>query len=176
MNKTLGAALIVGLIIVLAMGIFLFGAMYARSHWRGPLGPGGSGVPNANAGGLVAITADGNTISSDADGLPANTASQKVGDLNVTLALSPYPPMGWQPGTFDVTLTDQSGQPVTDARVSLDLTMPGMWMPPNSLQAQSAGSEAFHADGRFTMRGLWRIEVIVERAGHKESAYFGVWL
>jgi hypothetical protein len=173
MRKTL----VIGVIVVLvAAGIFLFGMMFARMRVGGRFASGGYGAPGGSAGGLVAMTADGATLASDATGLPPNTATQKVGDLNVTVALSPYPPVGFQPGTFDVTLTDQAGKPVTDATVTLDLTMPGMYMPPNALQAQSAESGVYHADGRFTMRGLWRIEVIIERGGQKQSVYFGVWL
>ena len=176
MNRTLRAVLIVGAVVVVAAGIFFFGAMFARLRGGGPLASGGYAAPNANAGGIVAITADGNAIPGSGSSLPANTAMQKAGDLNVTLALTPYPPVGWQPAAYDVTLTDQAGQPVTDATVALDLTMPGMWMPPNALQAQSSGGGVYHADGRFTMRGLWRIEVIIDRAGQKQSVYFGVWL
>ena len=176
MNKTLTTFLIAGVVLVLVGGIFLLGTMFARSSGRGSFSSGGYSGPNSGAGGLVAMTADGNTISSAATGLPANVATQKAGDLNVAIALAPYPPVGWQPATYDVTLTDQAGKPVTDATVALDLTMPGMWMPPNALQAQSSGGGVYHADGRFTMRGLWRIEVIIERAGQKQSVYFGVWL
>jgi hypothetical protein len=173
MKKTLIVGVIVALV---AAGIFLFGMMSARMRGGGPFASGGYTGASSNAGDLVAMTADGATLASDTTGLPPNTATQKVGDLNVTVALSPYPPVGFQPATFDVTLTDQAGKPVTNATVTLDLTMPGMWMPPNSLQAQPADSGAYQADGRFTMRGLWRIEVIIERGGQKQSAYFGVWL
>jgi len=173
MNKS---RIIAVIIVLVAAGIFLFGMMFARMRAGGPFASGGYGAPSGGAGGLVAMSADGATLASDATGLPANTSTQKVGDLNVTIALAPYPPVGFQPATFDVTLTDQAGKPVSDATVTLDLTMPGMYMPPNSLQAQPADSGKYHADGRFTMRGPWRIEVIIERGGQKQSVYFGVWL
>jgi hypothetical protein len=173
MKKTPIIAFVV--ILVLA-AILMFGMMAARMQARGSSGSGAYPAAAGNSGGLFAMTADGAVLASDTTDLPPNTATQKAGDLNVTLALSPFPPLGSKPGTFDVTLTDQTGKPVTDATVTLDLTMPSMWMPPNSLQAQSSGSGAYRADGRFTMRGLWRIEVIIERGGQKQSVYFGVGL
>jgi hypothetical protein len=108
--------------------------------------------------------------------LPENTAVQKAGDLNVSIALNPYPPVGFQPGNFDITLIDGQGQAVTDAKINLDLSMPGMWMPSNQLAAQHVENGKYHVTGRFTMRGLWRIEVIIQRGAEKLSVFFDLWL
>ena len=142
-------------------------------------------VPNAarrgttgggqSAGGLVAVSADGKTLPKDGN-LPDNTAAQKVGNLNVTIAISPYPPASFQQGAFDITLADAEGKAITDAKVSLDLTMPAMWMPPSKPDAQHVGSGKYRASARWTMRGQWRIEVIITRGGEKQSAFFDVWL
>lgn len=102
----------------------------------------------------------------------SSTATQKVGNLNVTIALNPYPPIGFQKTSFDVTLTDSEGQAITDAKIALDLTMPSMWMPPNKPQAQHVGNGKYSATGNFTMRGWWRIEVIITRGSQNQSAYF----
>lgn len=143
-----------------------------------PVAPEGYTAASGGTGGLVAATADGKTIpaSSDVPKLPANTGTQKVGDLNVTLALSPYPPTSFQNGSFDITLIDDKGQAVTDAQISLNLTMPGMWMPPNEPNAQAVGNGKYHAVAFWTMRGLWQIEVIITRGNQKLSAFFDVWL
>jgi hypothetical protein len=128
-------------------------------------------------GGLVAVSRDGQPLAADAStALSDNTAAQKVGDLNVTLALSPYPPPAFQAGNFEVTLKDDKGLAITDASVLLDLTMPGMPMPPNKLQAQHASDGHYQATGRFTMRDWWRIEVIIQRGSDKVSAFFDVWV
>ncbi len=128
-------------------------------------------------GGLVAVSPDGKALPVDSTNkLPDNTVAQKIGNLNVLLALAPYPPTGFSKSDFDVTLTDDKGQPVTDAKVSLNLTMPAMWMPTNTPSAQHVGNGRYHATGLFTMRGLWRIEVIIDRGGAKQSAFFDVWL
>ncbi|MBI4787013.1 MAG: FixH family protein [Chloroflexi bacterium] len=143
-----------------------------------PIVPEGYTPPSGGVGGLVAVSADGKPIPapSDAPKLPENTAAQKIGNLNVTLAITPYPPASFQNGTFDITLTDDKGQAVTDATISLDLTMPGMWMPPSKPSAQSVGNGKYRAQAFWTMRGLWRIEMIIQRGGAKQSAFFDVWL
>jgi hypothetical protein len=102
----------------------------------------------------------------------ANSATQKAGNWNVTLALAPYPPVSFQTTTFDITITDQNGNAISDAQVGLDLTMPSMWMPSNKPQAQSLGDGRYRATGRFTMRGAWQIAVIVQRGAEKQTAYF----
>ena len=140
-------------------------------------GPRMMGSSGQAPGGLVAVSPDGEPLPTDPNNkLPENTAAQKVGNLNVSIALSPYPPVGFQETNFDVTLTDEEGQAITDAKITLDLTMPGMWMPPNTLQAQHTGNGLYHATGRFTMRDLWRIEVIIQRGGEEQSVFFDVWV
>jgi len=170
LNKTMRTILIVIVILALAGGVFMFGRMFMRMR---SFGPGGGNA----SGNLVAVSADNKPLAADPNSqLPANTAVQKSGNLNVSLALSPYPPVGWQEGGFDVTLTDGQGLPITDAKTSIDLTMPAMPMPPNTLEAQYIGNGLYHATGTFTMRGLWRIEAIIERGGQKQSVFFDVGL
>ena len=174
MNKTMRTILLVLVILALAGGVVFVGTRMARMRAAGGgFGPGGGNA----SGGLVAVSADNKPFAADPNSqLPANTAAQKAGNLNVSLALSPYPPVGFQESAFDVILTDPNGLPITDAKISLDLTMPAMPMPPNSLEAQHTGNGLYHGTGTFTMRGLWRIEVIIERGGQKQSVFFEVGL
>lgn len=157
-----------GLLIVagFAGGAFL---LMRRQHM------GGSQQP---AGGLTAITPQGQVLAADLNSdLPAGTAVQTVGPYRVALTLSPYPPVSFNAAAFDVAVTDaSSGAAVSDATVTLDLTMPGMWMPANRPAAQPSEAGGYSAPGRFTMRGEWWIEVVIERAGEKHSAFFSVWL
>jgi hypothetical protein len=128
---------------------------------------------NAANAGLVAVSADGKALPIDLESqLPENTATQKAGNLNITLALSPYPPISFQQGNFEVTLVDENGQAIADATVVLDLTMPAMPMPSNKVEAKYTDNGLYQGKGRFTMGGLWRIEVIVQRGGEKKSAFF----
>ena len=126
---------------------------------------------------LVAVGTDGKTIPQPADSnLPDNTAVQTVGNTNVTIAITPFPPASFQKGNFEVTLKDDKGQAITDAQVTLDLTMPSMRMPTNKPTAQNAGNGKYIASATWTMRGWWRIEVIIVRGGVKQSAFFDTWL
>ena len=138
---------------------------YGRGMGRGMMGGNGQGYTASEPTPPTSATTQPNAR-------PANTATQKAGNLSVTLALNPYPPVSFQQTTFDITLTDEKGNAVSDAKVSLDLTMPSMWMPSNKPQAQSLGLGKYQATGRFTMRGDWQIAVIIERGSDKQNAYF----
>ena len=170
-QKSFGTIAVVGLLVVVISAVIVFLVMSGR-------GPGLMGGGGQAGGGLTAVSSDGTPIPIPAGSakLPKNTAMQKVGNLNVTLALSPYPPVGFQQASYDVTLTDENGKAVSDASVMLDLTMPDMPMPSNQVEAKYTDNGLYKGTGRFTMRGLWRIVVIIQRGGEKISAYFDVGL
>jgi len=130
--------------------------------------------------GLVAVSSDGKPIPPPANAaatkLPENMAVQQAGDMTVSIALNPYPPTGYNPTDFEVTLTDSKGQVINDAIISLNLTMPTMWMPPNQFPLTAASNGKYSAPGQFTMRGPWRIEVVITRGTKTQSVFFDVWL
>jgi len=183
-RKSIGTFAIVGLIIigVLVVVVFLVIPGFQRMMGQSPSGPGfGPGMMGGGGqapGGLTAVSLDGTPVPLPVSSakLPENTATQKVGNLNVTLALSPYPPAGFQQASYDVTLTDENRKEVSDASVLLDLTMPDMPMPSNKVEAKYTDNGLYKGTGRFTMRGLWRIVVIIQRGGEKITAYFDVGL
>jgi hypothetical protein len=168
-RKGILIVIMLGIVLVLAAGAFML--TRRRQHMMG-------GSQSQASGGLVAVSADGNQLPDPAAAgeLPENAAAQQAGDLLVTFAISPYPPTAYQQSTFEVTLADASGKPVDDATISLDLTMPEMPMPPNDMIMQSLSNGKYQSTGRFTMRGWWRIEVIIARGGAKQSVFFDVWL
>ncbi len=51
-----------------------------------------------------------------------------------------------------------------------------MWMPPNQPALEFASDGQYRTTGQFTMRGWWRIEVIISRGGVDLSAFFDVGL
>ena len=163
--------IVAAIVLVVALGVIVMGMMRRARTLSQPL---------QAQGGLVAVSSNGATVSPLANAaatkLPENMAMQQVGDMNVSIALNPYPPTGFNPADFEVTLTDANGQVINDATVSLDLTMPTMWMPPNQLTLTSASNGKYSATGQFTMRGPWRIEVIITRGGKTQSVFFDVWL
>jgi len=181
-KKILGFG-VAGVLVIatLAVGAFVFiqrSTQGNASGFRpGMMMRGGAGQSTA-PGGLIAVSAQGTPIPAPADGTkqPENTAAQKVGNLNVKLTLSPYPPASFSQGDFKVTLTDEKGQAVTDATITLDLTMPEMPMPSNVLSPKHTAQGVYQSAGRFTMRGWWRIEVMIQSAGTKQSAFFDLWL
>ena len=162
---------LVAIVVLVLFGVFAMSMR--RAHMMG-----GAGVQLD----LVAVSSDGAQIplptdfSSITSELPKNITAQKSDNLVVSLALNPYPPTAGQPADFDFTLTDINGLAINDASISLDLTMPEMWMPPNQLAMEFMSDGKYHATGFFTMRGLWRIEVIIMRGDVKQSVFFDVGL
>ena len=177
-RKTIGIFVVLGLLIIGGLVIIVAVVVPRLSHSGIRFGPGMMNGGAASPIGLTAVSPEGTPIPASANSskLPKNTAMQKVGNLSVSLALSPYPPAVFQQSNFDVTLKDEKGQPISDATVAIDLTMPDMPMPSNKPVAQYTDNGLYQATGRFTMRGLWRIVVIIERNGEKNSAFFDVGL
>ncbi len=167
-NKTV----IFGSIVVLvAAGVFLM-------MWR-------MRIMGADAmrspGDLSAVNAQGTPIEAPMGVRVAQTrnpgiALQEGDGVIVWLQLEPYPPTMSEVSTFEVVLRDAEGNNITNASISLDLTMPGMWMPPNMLELESQGDGRYVSTGYFTMRGLWRIETIITLDGVTQSVFFDVWL
>lgn len=167
MTKKIG---LIAIAILVVLAVFVMGLRRARMLSQ----------PQQTQGGLVAVSPDGMPIPPPANDaatkLPENMAMQQVGDMNVSIALNPYPPTGFNPADFEVTLTDANGQAINDATVSVNLTMPTMWMPPNQFALTAVPNGKYSATGQFTMRGPWRIEVVVTRGGTTQSVFFDVWL
>ena len=171
--------IISGVVVVVILALIAF-AVFAmnmrRSHMMGGGGGGGSQLE------LVAVSADGAQIPPSADvtsvtgELPKGTVAQKAGDMIVSLTLNPNPPRAGTPSQFDVTLTDLNGQTIDDAIITLDLTMPSMWMPPNQPAMEFLSAGKYSTTAPFTMRGEWRIEIIITRGTEKQSVFFDVGL
>jgi hypothetical protein len=166
-----------GVVVVVILALIAF-AVFAMSMRRSRM-MGGSGGSQLE---LVAVSADGVQIPPSADvtsviaELPKGTVAQKSGDMIVSLTLNPNPPRAGTPSQFDVTLTDVNGKAIDDASITLNLTMPSMWMPPNQPAMEFVSAGKYSTTAPFTMRGEWRIEVIITRGGAKQSAFFDVGL
>ncbi|MBI4316977.1 MAG: FixH family protein [Chloroflexi bacterium] len=111
------------------------------------------------------------------NGAKEYVSSQKVGDLQVSLKVAPFPPSGRSATSLEVTLTNASGQAVSDAQVSLDLTMPAMPMPPNHPAAQPQGDGRYTASARMGMSGEWWVTVAIRRGAQQQAVKFtGLWV
>lgn len=160
------------------------GGMMGRGMMHGMMGGNNSSAPSTNV--VPPLTPNAGASSSAASSSASSATPGvlkksdngyigKAGNLNLVVTMNPVP-AAFSTTTFDITITDEKGAPVSDAKVSLDLTMPSMWMPANKPQAQALGDGKYQAAGRFTMRGGWRIDVIIERGGQKQNAYFDIGL
>jgi hypothetical protein len=96
-------------------------------------------------------------------------AGRQAGPYSVSMASAPNPAVRGANGV-EVTVTDASGQPVSDAKVTFDLSMTNMNMGKNVVQATSAGSGRYTGNVFYSMGGPWRITVIVERAGQAAAS------
>ena len=165
----------IALVIVVLVALFGFISM-RRSQMMGGGGMGGSTLE------LTAVSQDGNAIPVPADveavtgKLAAGSAAQQVGDMIVVLSLTPYPGTMREPTDFAVKLLDATGQSIDDASITLDMTMPAMHMPQNQPALGHVSDGQYQGNGQFTMRGWWRIEVIITRGGDTRSAFFDLGL
>ena len=91
--------------------------------------------------------------------------TQTQNGITADFSMSPASPTMMEPVTLSLSLTDINGQALEGEQVSYDLTMPGMTMPPNQLQASDHGQGLYLADATFTMSGNWRAEANVTYNG-----------
>ena len=92
------------------------------------------------------------------------TLAQAVDDL--TISLSVEPALVGQ-NTFDVYVTDASGQPMVDAKeLSVRFTFLGQSLGTANAAAQSSGGGHYRVDGGYlSLAGQWEVEVVVRRSG-----------
>nr|BBH93465.1 hypothetical protein KTA_16640 [Thermogemmatispora argillosa] len=109
---------------------------------------------------------------------PASPASEQrqaqAGPYEVTLQLSPDPPLSTQPAIIVLRITEvASGVLVSDAHVQVEGTMPemNMGLPPVSASPGSDG--LYRARLQLAMSGLWQLRVTIERSAQpSESLLF----
>jgi len=115
-------------------------------------------------------------------GSPTTTAQTKAAGgegLTVEFRSDPDPP---RPGdnTFEVTVTQPDGAPVTDAKVTAVFSMPAMPamnMPAMQSDASLAhvGGGTYRGEGQLSMDGTWNVVVSVARgAGPPATARFSI--
>jgi RND family efflux transporter MFP subunit len=96
-------------------------------------------------------------------------------DFKITLSIEPNPPKGGDDNRLHVSVSDASGQSVTDAAVKVTVimpAMPSMSMPEMRASAdlQFAGSE-YSGALRVPMAGSWNVVVEVRRNGQVLTSY-----
>ncbi|MBP6177070.1 MAG: FixH family protein [Anaerolineales bacterium] len=178
MKRTVAFIVVIVMAALIIFGVFAIRARRSQMMMGGGMGGMGGGYQLE----LMAVASDGKEIEPSSEvtsvtgDLQAGSAAQKSGDLIVAITLNPYPAKAGGPTEFDVTVTDLSGNPVDDAEISLDLTMPSMPMPPNKPGMEFVSDGKYHTSAPFTMRGWWRIEVIIKRGSVSQSVLFDLGL
>ncbi len=103
----------------------------------------------------------------------ANTMTKKAGELTVAVTIDKNPPVTGK-NNMDITVTDKTGKPVTDAKVTVEYSMPAMpGMPPmNYKSGAELKGETYKAVISPSMAGSWNVAVKVARGGKTETAKF----
>jgi hypothetical protein len=100
---------------------------------------------------------------------PATSSGKQAGPYTVSLVGAPNPAVRGS-NALEVSVTDASGQPVSDAKVTLDLNMTNMNMGKYTVVATPAGSGRYTSSVSYSMGGPWRVTVTVERAGQAATS------
>ncbi len=81
--------------------------------------------------------------------------TQSSNNITGVLTFDPDPFEVMSPVTLSLQLTDAAGQPINDAQVSYDLTMPAMKMPAKSTPGDIPGRRTLYSpDHFFNVRGV----------------------
>ena len=102
---------------------------------------------------------------------PAAPAAEESQEATITYSSDPNPPrMG--DNAFEVMVTDESGQPVTDADVSVEFymaAMPEMNMAEmrNRIDLTHEGGGRYRGTGNVIMGGDWDVTVTARRGGEE---------
>ncbi|HEU4343853.1 MAG TPA: efflux RND transporter periplasmic adaptor subunit [Candidatus Binatia bacterium] len=100
---------------------------------------------------------------------PAASGPQekKVQDLTLVLSTQPEKAKAGE-NLVRVKITDKSGKPVNDAKVSFvfNMSMPGM--APSRAEGKLSKDGIYEAKANFAMAGAWEVTVAIRRAGQKE--------
>lgn len=85
----------------------------------------------------------------------------------IALTTDPNPPRLGS-ANFIITVKDEKGQPVKDAKVFFDLNMTAMNMGTQQGNATSQGDGTYAATGKLTMRGPWKVVTKITMPDGKE--------
>jgi hypothetical protein len=120
---------------------------------------------------MVAISGCGvSAPPSPGSSTPSSAASSRqAGPYTVSLVGAPNPAVRGI-NTVEIMVADANGKPVSDAKVTLDMSMTNMNMGKYTVVATSAGSGRYTGSITYSMAGPWRITVSVEQAGQPKAS------
>lgn len=94
----------------------------------------------------------------------ANGAVVRIDGMDVVLTVSPYPPSDFDVD-IELSLTDESGEVITDAVISADWDMAFMWHGPFHTDFIPSGNGVYRASFDLFMFGPWEFETRIATPG-----------
>lgn len=91
-----------------------------------------------------------------------------------TLSYIPTPAANNTDTTFTLNVVDSGGKPLDGAQVRFSLLMPLMDMGRNEFTGAASGGGAYSGHGKFTMKGIWIVEVNVTKDNRRGRFEFEV--
>jgi len=92
---------------------------------------------------------------------------KKVGGLTLVLSIDPTPARMGE-NRILLTVTDETGNPVLNAKVWLTFTMPMPGMTPATVPMTAGKSGTYEAKVNLGMAGQWDLTVTIQRSGHPD--------
>lgn len=105
---------------------------------------------------------------------PMHAAKPGMSDGHVLLTLTPAMPRALDAVVFTVHVTGKDNRPVAGAKVTADLSMPGMEMPPNTVSLTPTTPGTYTGQGRFSMPGTWAVTVTALDKGKRIVTTFPI--
>jgi hypothetical protein len=101
--------------------------------------------------------------------------TKKAGDYTVVVTMDKNPPTTGD-NNLTVSVKDSAGADVTDAKVSLEYSMPAMpGMPPMNYKTNmELAGKKYKTKANFSMSGSWNMTVKIVRGGKTAQAKFTV--
>ena len=105
----------------------------------------------------------------------ADTITKKAGQYSVEVTIDKNPPVTGK-NNVDIRVKDKMGMAVTDAKATVEYSMPAMpGMPAASYKANTVLSgDRYKAVIEPSMGGSWNVAIKVSRAGKTETARFTI--
>ena len=100
---------------------------------------------------------------------------KKAGDFEVEAVIDTNPPTTGD-NNITVTIKDAAGKPVTDAKVTIDYSMPAMpgMAAMNYKTDATQKGDAYKAVMNLSMSGPWNIVVKISRDGRRATMKFNI--
>ncbi|WP_020376244.1 FixH family protein [Sulfobacillus thermosulfidooxidans] len=122
----------------------------------------------------MSITGCGQTATASTTSIGKETAVIAPSRVKMTLTYQPSPPVALKPFYAKVNLVTASGQPLSQAKVVMHLTMTDMDMPPQTMTLKNDGSGHYSGQSVFLMAGPWKITTDIMSQGKTMKESFTV--